>query len=77
MIDATITQFVFVRQVFVLRKRATHAVPRPGVRFYIISLSSTTIVYKGQLTSEQVWTYFLDLKVSWRRPAARRVRSRR
>ena len=47
-----------------LRKRATHAVPRPGVRFYIISLSSTTIVYKGQLTSEQVWTYFLDLKVS-------------
>ena len=51
-------------QVFVLRKRATHAVPKPGVRFYFISLSSTTIVYKGQLTSEQVWTYFLDLKVS-------------
>lgn len=51
-------------KVFVLRKRATHGVTRPGARFYVISLSSTTIVYKGQLTSEQVWTYFKDLQVS-------------
>lgn len=50
------------RQVFVLRKRATHQIPRPGTRFYICSLSLYTVVYKGQLTSDQLWTYFKDLK---------------
>ena len=29
-----------------LRKLATHSIPRPGTRFYICSLSTTTIVYK-------------------------------
>ncbi|XP_068081055.1 uncharacterized protein [Anabrus simplex] len=50
------------RQVFVLRKRATHAIPRPGIRFYICSLSLSTVIYKGQLTADQLWTYFNDLK---------------
>ncbi|GFG41054.1 hypothetical protein Cfor_06824, partial [Coptotermes formosanus] len=50
------------RQVFVLRKRATHEIPRPGTRFYICSLSLYTVVYKGQFTSDQLWTYFKDLK---------------
>ncbi|PNF31497.1 Glutamate synthase [NADH], amyloplastic [Cryptotermes secundus] len=50
------------RQVFVLRKRATHQIPRPGTRFYICSLSLYTVVYKGQFTSDQLWTYFKDLK---------------
>ncbi|XP_075232703.1 uncharacterized protein LOC142331019 isoform X2 [Lycorma delicatula] len=50
------------RQVWILRKRATHTIPKPGVRFYICSLSLTTVVYKGQLTSDQLWTYFTDLK---------------
>ncbi|RZF40660.1 hypothetical protein LSTR_LSTR012761 [Laodelphax striatellus] len=50
------------RQVFILRKRATHTIPKPGVRFYICSLSHTIVVYKGQLTSDQLWTYFTDLK---------------
>lgn len=50
------------RQVFVLRKRATHQIPRPGTRFYICSLSLYTVVYKGQLTSDQLWTYFRDLQ---------------
>lgn len=32
-----------------------------GKDFYIVSLSSQTIIYKGQLTSLQVRTYFTDL----------------
>ncbi|CAK9810578.1 Glutamate synthase [NADH] [Anthophora plagiata] len=50
------------RQVFVLRKRSSHSIPRPGIRCYICSLSIRTIVYKGQLTADQLWLYFLDLK---------------
>ncbi|KAK5646014.1 hypothetical protein RI129_004478 [Pyrocoelia pectoralis] len=48
-------------QFFVLRKRATHSIPLPGRRFYICSLSRLVVVYKGQLTSDQLWTYFSDL----------------
>lgn len=50
------------RKVFMLRKQATHTIPKPGSRFYICSLSIYTVVYKGQLTSDQLWTYFIDLK---------------
>ncbi|XP_015429364.1 PREDICTED: putative glutamate synthase [NADPH] isoform X2 [Dufourea novaeangliae] len=49
------------RQVFILRKRSSHSIPRPGIRYYICSLSIRTIVYKGQLTADQLWLYFLDL----------------
>lgn len=52
----------FQRQVFVLRKYATHRIPSDELRFYICSLSTNTVVYKGQLTSTQLWTYFKDLK---------------
>lgn len=51
----------FAKKVWVLRKQATHKLVRPGCRFYICSLSTTTVVYKGQLTSDQLWTYFKDL----------------
>ncbi|XP_072941107.1 uncharacterized protein [Epargyreus clarus] len=49
------------RQVFVLRKRASHELVVPGARFYICSLSLRTVVYKGLLTSNQLWEYFKDL----------------
>lgn len=49
------------RQVFVLRKRATHELSKPGKRFYICSLSIKTIVYKGLFTSDQLWNYYTDL----------------
>ncbi|KAL1491668.1 hypothetical protein ABEB36_012230 [Hypothenemus hampei] len=49
------------RTFFVLRKRASHEIPAPAKRFYICSLSRRTIVYKGQLTSDQLWIYFPDL----------------
>lgn len=53
----------FKRRVFALRKRSTHAIPKPGRRFYVCSLSHTVIVYKGQFTSDQLWAYFDDLQV--------------
>ncbi|KAI4456438.1 fad nadph dehydrogenase/oxidoreductase [Holotrichia oblita] len=46
---------------YILRKRATHTIPTPSRRFYICSLSSRTIVYKGHLTATQLWLYFTDL----------------
>lgn len=55
----------FKRRVFALRKRSTHAIPKPGRRFYICSLSHTVIVYKGQFTSDQLWAYFTDLQVDY------------
>lgn len=50
-----------IRQIFVLRKRATHELTEPGKRFYICSLSIKTIVYKGLFTSDQLWNYYTDL----------------
>lgn len=59
--NAAISEADFDTKIFVLRKRATHTIPAPGKRFYVCSLSRRIIVYKGQLTSDQLWTYFLDL----------------
>ncbi|OXU24667.1 hypothetical protein TSAR_002428 [Trichomalopsis sarcophagae] len=50
------------RQVFVLRKKSSHIIPKPGLRYYICSLSLKTVVYKGQLTADQLWLYFTDLQ---------------
>ena len=46
------------RRAFVLRKRAEHAVDG----LYFPSLSARTLVYKGMLTSEQLRTFFTDLR---------------
>ncbi|MES2431120.1 MAG: glutamate synthase large subunit [Bacteroidota bacterium] len=55
----------FERKLFVLRNYATHTinntVKKDDVGFYIASLSSKTVVYKGQLRSIQVRNYFKDL----------------
>src|SRR5215213_8844810 len=55
----------FERKLFVLRNYASHTVnstiKKDTVGFYIASLSYKTIVYKGQLTSGQVRTFFPDL----------------
>ncbi|KAJ4417315.1 glutamate synthase [NADH] [Gnomoniopsis sp. IMI 355080] len=50
----------FERQLYVLRKRATHTI---GLHnwFYICSLSNKNIVYKGQLAPVQVYQYYHDL----------------
>ena len=50
----------FERQLFILRKRATHTI---GLHnwFYLCSLSNKNIVYKGQLSPRQVYDYYYDL----------------
>jgi glutamate synthase (NADPH/NADH) large chain len=58
----------FERKLFVIRKTTEHAVRKlakeQGKGFYIPSLSSRTIVYKGMLLADQVGKYFLDLQDS-------------
>ncbi|HKO81734.1 MAG TPA: glutamate synthase large subunit, partial [Chitinophagaceae bacterium] len=55
----------FERKLFVLRNFSSHTilntVKKDEIGFYIASLSYKTIVYKGQLTSNQVRKYFTDL----------------
>ncbi|KAJ2451915.1 glutamate synthase [NADH] [Coemansia sp. RSA 2424] len=51
----------FQRQLLVLKKRAQHEI---GCKkwFYACSLATRNIVYKGQLTPEQVPEYYADLR---------------
>ncbi|KAI9468208.1 hypothetical protein BDB00DRAFT_864070 [Zychaea mexicana] len=50
----------FERQLYLLRKHATHTITMKKW-FYVCSLSTKNIVYKGQLTPRQVYAYFYDL----------------
>ncbi|MDA1178186.1 MAG: glutamate synthase large subunit, partial [Planctomycetota bacterium] len=56
----------FERQLYLIRKRASHAL-RNHIRlaqakmFYICSLSTKVMIYKGMLTSGQVLKYYADL----------------
>ncbi|HTH93932.1 MAG TPA: glutamate synthase-related protein [Rhodocyclaceae bacterium] len=58
-------QGAFERKLFVIRKRIEHEVSHrkldDGWQFYILSMSSRTIVYKGMLLAEQVGEYYTDL----------------
>ncbi|KAJ3214001.1 glutamate synthase [NADH], partial [Clydaea vesicula] len=56
----TFDKVLFNRQLYILRKQATHAITLKNW-FYICSLSPDTIIYKGQLSPPQVYTYFTDL----------------
>ena len=55
----------FERELYVIRNRVTRAADTLGLRqrelFYIASLSSNTIVYKGMLIADQMETMFPDL----------------
>ncbi len=60
-------QNAFERKLFVARKRSEHKVIALGIdrkEFYVPSLSSRTMIYKGMLLADQVGTYYLDLKDS-------------
>ena len=54
----------FERKLYAIRKRATNAIRYNGhdENFYISSLSSRTIVYKGMLTPMQVAEFYPDLR---------------
>ncbi len=53
------------RKLYVIRKRAGHAIQslqlRHGKAFYVASLSTRTIVYKGMLLAHQVGKFYQDL----------------
>jgi glutamate synthase (NADPH/NADH) large chain len=55
----------FERQLFVIRKRASHELRTSDMKeskiFYVCSLSTKVLIYKGQLMSEQVVPYYPDL----------------
>jgi glutamate synthase (NADPH/NADH) large chain len=59
-------QDAFDRKLFVIRKRVEHEVRRlkltDGRQFYVPSLSSRTLNYKGLLLAHQVGEYYLDLQ---------------
>ena len=68
------------RKLFVLRNFTSHKISRDvkgsNTEFYIASFSSKTIVYKGQLRTEQLRKYFFDLQDPRLRTALALVHSR-
>ncbi|HVI50345.1 MAG TPA: glutamate synthase large subunit [Candidatus Sulfotelmatobacter sp.] len=58
-------QDAFERKLFVVRKQISNKVAAElgdtGVDFYVTSMSSRTIVYKGMLLADQVGVYYTDL----------------
>ncbi|WP_128894794.1 glutamate synthase large subunit [Longirhabdus pacifica] len=53
----------FERKLYVIRKRIEHRIQQLNIpQFYVVSLSSKTIVYKGMLTPDQVDLFYADLK---------------
>ncbi|MEQ1827049.1 MAG: glutamate synthase large subunit [Pirellula sp.] len=60
-----LTQAEFERQLYLIRKQASHSLRvdknNKATLFYICSLSSKTLIYKGMLTPAQVVPYYPDL----------------
>jgi glutamate synthase (ferredoxin) len=60
------TDDAFERKLYVIRRRVRHAVRRSDIpekaHFYIPSLSSRTIVYKGMLNCDQLPQFYTDLQ---------------
>jgi len=57
----------FERELYIIRKRASHLLRgsselKQALMFYICSLTSKVIIYKGMLTPAQVLPYFPDLR---------------
>jgi glutamate synthase domain-containing protein 2/glutamate synthase domain-containing protein 1/glutamate synthase domain-containing protein 3 len=51
----------FERKLYIIRKLAERSALESGINFYVSSLSSKTIVYKGMLSAEQVDEFYKDL----------------
>jgi glutamate synthase (NADPH/NADH) large chain len=68
------------RKLFVLRNSTSHKISKDvkgsNKEFYITSFSTKTIVYKGQLRTDQVRKYFFDLQDPRLRTAVALVHSR-
>ena len=63
--DAVTDDVGFERKLYVIRRRAENAIRYAGLPggdfFYIPSMSSRTLIYKGMLTPRQVVTFYPDL----------------
>jgi glutamate synthase (NADPH/NADH) large chain/glutamate synthase (ferredoxin) len=61
-----IVQDALERKLYVIRKTASGAIQRLKLthskEYYVVSMSSRTVVYKGLLLASQVGTYFKDLE---------------
>jgi glutamate synthase (NADPH) large chain len=78
-LDESCTGDALERKLFVLRNFASHAISRQvkgSKEFYITSLSARTIIYKGQLRTDQLRHYFFDLQDPRLRTALALVHSR-
>jgi len=66
LLGSDLTQEEFERKLYIVRKRAEKYVASSDLKqksfFYLPSLSSKVLIYKGMLTSEQLGEYFLDLQ---------------
>ncbi|PAV71125.1 hypothetical protein WR25_07328 [Diploscapter pachys] len=51
----------FERSVYLLRKQAVNNMAKQSVECYVCSLSTSTIVYKGQFNTYQLYQYYADL----------------
>jgi glutamate synthase (NADPH/NADH) large chain len=66
LLGADIQQDELERKLYIIRKRTESIIRNSDINyksfFYIPSLSTKVLVYKGMLTSKQLGEYFLDLK---------------
>ena len=65
---AGLDQEALERQLFVIRKMASHRLRGSEISqallFYVCSLSTKVVIYKGMLTSAQLMKYYLDLQAA-------------
>ena len=61
-----IVQDALERKLYVIRKTASAAIQalnlKHGKEYYVVSMSSRTVIYKGLLLADQVGSYYLDLQ---------------
>lgn len=66
LVGADLPQIELERKLYIIRKRVEKYIAASAMEqksyFYIPSLSTKILIYKGMLTSEQLGEYFLDLK---------------
>ncbi len=65
-VTSDVKQIEFERRLYVARKKVENAIRNSDIslreQFYIPSLSTRILIYKGMLTSEQLSEYYLDLQ---------------
>jgi glutamate synthase (NADPH/NADH) large chain len=66
MVGADLEQDELERKLYIIRKRAEKYISSTSIKqkhfFYLPSLSTRVLIYKGMFTSEQLGEYFLDLR---------------